>query len=49
VHIGHGPGLYALVSQGDHEYLACEPCGRVTTVEPGKLNSIRRTIERRFG
>jgi Fur family ferric uptake transcriptional regulator len=49
VHIGHGPGLYALVSQGDHEYLACERCGRVTTVEPGELNSIRRTIERRFG
>jgi Fur family transcriptional regulator, ferric uptake regulator len=49
VHIGHGPGLYALVGQADREYLACERCGRVTTVEPGKLDSIRRSIRRRFG
>jgi len=49
VHIGHGPGLYALVGRGDREYLACERCGRVTTVEPGKLDSIRRSIKRRFG
>jgi Fur family ferric uptake transcriptional regulator len=49
VHIGHGPGLYALVGQADREYLACERCGRVTTVEPGKLDSIRRSIRRRVG
>jgi Fur family ferric uptake transcriptional regulator len=49
VHIGHGPGLYALVGQSDREYLACERCGRVTTVEPGDLDSIRRTIRRQFG
>jgi len=49
VHIGHGPGLYALVGGADREYLACERCGRVTTVEPGDLDSIRRTIRRRFG
>jgi Fur family transcriptional regulator, ferric uptake regulator len=49
VHIGHGPGLYALVGQVDREYLACERCGRVTSVEPGKLDSIRRSIRRRFG
>ena len=49
VHIGHGPGLYALVGRADREYLACERCGRVTTVEPGDLDSIRRTIRRRFG
>lgn len=49
VHIGHGPGLYALVGQVDREYLACECCGRVTSVEPGQLDSIRRSIRRRFG
>jgi Fur family ferric uptake transcriptional regulator len=49
VHIGHGPGLYTLVGQVDREYLACERCGRVTSVEPGKLDSIRRSIRRRFG
>src|SRR5690348_864269 len=26
VHIGHGPGLYALVTGADQEYLACERC-----------------------
>ncbi len=49
VHIGHGPGLYALVGKSEREYIACERCGRVTTVEPAKLDSIRRSIRRRFG
>jgi Fur family ferric uptake transcriptional regulator len=49
VHIGHGPGLYALVGSQEREYLACERCGRVTSVEPDKLESIRRSIRRRFG
>jgi Fur family ferric uptake transcriptional regulator len=49
VHIGHGPGLYALIGKDEHEYLACERCGRVTSVEPRKLDSIRRTIRNRFG
>jgi len=49
VHIGHGPGLYALVGRTEREYLACERCGRVTTVEPRRLDSIRRSIRKRFG
>jgi Fur family transcriptional regulator, ferric uptake regulator len=49
VHIGHGPGLYAIAGSAEREYLACERCGRVTTVEPAKLESIRRSIRRRFG
>jgi Fur family ferric uptake transcriptional regulator len=49
VHIGHGPGLYALIGGDEKEYLACERCGRVTSVEPGKLDSIRKTIRSRFG
>lgn len=49
VHIGHGPGLYALVRAEEREYLACERCGQVTSVEPGKLDAIRRSIRRRFG
>ena len=49
VHIGHGPGLYALVGGAEREYIACERCGRVTSVEPGKLDSVRKTIRRRFG
>jgi Fur family transcriptional regulator, ferric uptake regulator len=49
VHIGHGPGLYALVGEADREYIACERCGRVTSVEPAKLDPVRRTIRRKFG
>jgi Fur family transcriptional regulator, ferric uptake regulator len=49
VHIGHGPGLYALVGGAEREYIACERCGRVTSVEPAKLDSVRQTIRRRFG
>ena len=49
VHIGHGPGLYALVGAAEREYIACERCGRVTSVEPAKLDPVRRTIRRRFG
>ena len=49
VHLGHGPGLYALAGQRDREYLACERCGRVTSVEPAALDGVRRSIERRFG
>ena len=30
VHLGHGPGLYALVGRDDGEYLYCERCERVT-------------------
>jgi Fur family ferric uptake transcriptional regulator len=49
VHIGHGPGLYALVRAEEREYLACERCGQVTSVEPAKLESVRRSIRRSFG
>lgn len=49
VHIGHGPGLYALIGEAEREYIACERCGRVTSVETAKLDPVRRTIRRRFG
>ena len=49
VHIGHGPGLYALSGRDEREYLGCERCGRVTSVDPRKLDSIRRSIRQRFG
>jgi Fur family ferric uptake transcriptional regulator len=49
VHIGHGPGLYALTGSGEHEFLACERCDRVTTVEPRALDPVRAQIWKRFG
>ncbi len=49
VHLGHGPSLYMLVGTGEREYLLCERCGRVRSVEPGELDPIREQIEDRFG
>jgi Fur family transcriptional regulator, ferric uptake regulator len=46
VHIGHGPGLYALVGSGEPAYLACESCHRVDVVD---LDPIRDQINDRFG
>jgi Fur family ferric uptake transcriptional regulator len=49
VHLGHGPGLYMLVGAGEKEFLVCERCDRVRTVDPGELDRIRAEIEARFG
>ncbi len=49
VHLGHGPGLYVLARDGDREYLACERCGRVTSVAADALDPVRATVRRRFG
>jgi Fur family ferric uptake transcriptional regulator len=49
VHLGHGPSLYLLVGAGEREFLLCERCGRVRSVEPRELDPIRRSIEKRFG
>ena len=48
VHLGHGPGLYALVGQGDQEYLYCETCGSILAVDPSELDSLRAQIRERF-
>jgi Fur family ferric uptake transcriptional regulator len=49
VHLGHGPGLYALVGRQDVEYLYCERCSKVTTVAPKQLDPVRKSIKKRFG
>ncbi len=49
VHLGHGPGLYALVGRDDGEYLYCERCGAVTVVDPERLAPVRDQIQERFG
>jgi Fur family ferric uptake transcriptional regulator len=48
-HLGHGPGLYALVARGDREYLYCERCHAVTAVAPAELDPIREQVRERFG
>ena len=49
VHLGHGPGLYALAAHGEREYLVCESCGRVRSLEASELDDVRASIRRRFG
>lgn len=49
VHIGHGPGLYALVGHGEHAYLSCESCHRIKAVDVEELDSVSVEIRERFG
>jgi len=49
VHVGHGPGLYALARGADQEYLCCDRCGRVTTVDPAALDGVRETLRADLG
>jgi Fur family transcriptional regulator, ferric uptake regulator len=47
VHVGHGPGLYALAS--GHEYLVCESCGGVAVVDAARLERVRGAVRDEFG
>jgi len=49
VHLGHGPGLYALLGRGEHEYIFCEQCGAVKALTPDQLDPVREQINERFG
>jgi Fur family ferric uptake transcriptional regulator len=49
VHLGHGPGLYALAGGREREYLVCDRCGRVEAVEPARLERTRQAIRADFG
>ncbi|MEA2154017.1 MAG: hypothetical protein QOE11_157 [Solirubrobacteraceae bacterium] len=49
VHVGHGPGLYALENDTEREYLVCERCDRVDSVAAARLDPIRAAIQETFG
>lgn len=49
VHIGHGPGLWALATAPEREYLTCERCDAVTIVDAAALDRVRDEIRRTFG
>ena len=49
VHLGHSPGLYMLVGSGEREFLTCERCGRVESVDPAELDAVREIVRERFG
>ena len=48
VHLGHGPGLYALAAP-EHEYLVCESCHSVRSVSMDELDGIRWQVLDGFG
>ncbi len=49
VHLGHGPGLYALAGHGPREYIYCPACGGARSIRPELLDPVRVHIRRRFG
>jgi Fur family transcriptional regulator, ferric uptake regulator len=49
VHLGHGPGLYALVGRDEGEYLYCQRCDKVTLLGPEELDPIREHLREHFG
>jgi Fur family transcriptional regulator, ferric uptake regulator len=49
VHLGHGPGLYALAGRREREYLVCERCYALRALEPSALDPLRELIRGEFG
>jgi Fur family ferric uptake transcriptional regulator len=48
-HAGHGPGRYVLEGLGDREYLACESCGALESVDPSALEGVRDQVRELSG
>jgi Fur family ferric uptake transcriptional regulator len=49
VHLGHGAGLYQLAGTGEHEYLVCERCATVASIDAARLGPARAEIARVAG
>ena len=49
LHLGHGPGLYVLTGGAEREYLVCERCGRITTVDSSQLDDVRAEVRKASG
>ena len=49
VHLGHGPGLYVLLSRDEVESLYCGRCGEVRQTPPDQLDTVRQAIKDQFG
>ena len=47
-HLGHGPGLYAPAGD-EREYLLCESCQSLSSVDPSKLDAVRDLIREQHG
>ncbi len=49
VHLGHGPGVYHLSEEADHQHLVCEQCGRSVAIPLTELAPVLETVTSRYG
>lgn len=49
VHLGHGPGLYALAGTLADGYVVCDLCGKRKPASGDDLEAVRTVIRERFG
>ena len=49
VHVGHGPGMYALAARRDRGYAACEGCGRHAALDASALAAVRAAVHAATG
>jgi len=49
VHVGHGPGRYALATARDHGFAACEACGRHVPLPAETLAAVRAAVRSATG
>jgi len=48
-HTGTGPGLYTLAGSRAREYLVCDACGAVRTVDARELDNVRAVLRQELG
>ena len=49
VHVGHGPGRYALAARREHGFAACESCGRHAALPLDALDAVRAAVRAATG
>ncbi|MDQ3729183.1 MAG: transcriptional repressor [Actinomycetota bacterium] len=49
VHLGHGPGLYALSGSLADGYVVCDGCGKRKAATSEQLERVRSTVREEFG
>jgi Fur family ferric uptake transcriptional regulator len=48
-HMGHGPGLYLRADAPMREFLLCDECGGIRSIEPTALDRVREVIREDLG
>lgn len=49
VHLGHGPGRYALADRVERDFVECERCGAVRGLRPSVLAEVRAAVREATG